>query len=344
MTTDESTRMTMTTTSIKTIAPTMTTSGVTGRDQRTLPRAAVEVVVVAVLFLAACGPTFDPASLIETTRVVGARIEVEGAPDRASPQPGETVDVTWLVTSPHDTPPLDWTFALCAPGIGAAACLAAPLARYDGTASPPRVVVAIPAAAALYGATSVTLYGAICAGDDGPPRFDAQTALALCNGGARAATVSLDLALQQGTEANHNPVAERGFTLDGAAWPALAAGDDACAQGPRVAAGAKGHLIGQVTQGSDREAYTTVAGDPPVATATRERLQLSRFTTAGKLKSQFSFVEASDDSTTSTAAVTWDAPAASEVPPAGMAVTFTFVVRDDRGGTDWTTRQLCVAP
>ena len=37
------------------------------------------------LFITGCGPTFDPASLITNTRVVGARIEVEGAPDRASP-------------------------------------------------------------------------------------------------------------------------------------------------------------------------------------------------------------------------------------------------------------------
>jgi len=81
-----------------------------------------------------------------------------------------------------------------------------------------------------------------------------------------------------------------------------------------------------------------------VATPTRERLQLSRFTTAGKLKSQFSFVEATDDSASTAVAVTWDAPEAADVPAAGAAVTFTFVVRDDRGGTDWTTRALCVAP
>jgi len=297
-------------------------------------------------FLVGCGPTFDPASLIETTRVVGARSEVEGATDRASPQPGETVNVTWLVTAPAATPPLGWAFAVCAPGTetNRPACLAAPLARFDGTATPPRIAVAVPSAAALAGASSVTLYGAICAGEEAPPQFDGQTGLASCPGGGRGTTVMLDLALQLGDDANHNPTADRGFTFDGAAWPATTPGDDPCAQGPRVMAGSSDHVIGQVAEGSDREAYLGLAGDPPVATPTRERLQLSRFTTAGKLKSQFSFVEATDDSAATTVTVTWDAPKATDVSAAGSAATFTFVVRDDRGGTDWTTRTLCVTP
>ena len=83
-------------------------------------------------------------------------------------------------------------------------------------------------------------------------------------------------------------------------------------------------------------------GDPAVATPTRESLQISQFTTAGKLNSQFSFVEATDDSQATTVDATWDAPEAADVPAAGSPVTFTFVVRDDRGGTDWTTRALCV--
>lgn len=320
-------------------AKTMTMTAMTSTMKTTLLSG-----VIALLFVAGCGPTFDPASLIETTRVVGARVEVEGAPDRASPQPGETATVTWLVTSPGAPPPLGWTFALCAAGATAPACLAAPLARFDGTSTPPRIAVAIPSAAELGGATSVNVYGGLCAGDDAAPEFDPQTGLASCPGGGGATTVSLDLALQRGDDANHNPTADRAFTLDGAAWPALMAGDDACVQGPRVTAGSKGHVLGDVAEGSDREVYMAALGDPPVATPTRESLQLSRFTTAGKLKSQFSFVEATDESATTTATVAWDAPEASEVSGAGTAVTFTFVARDDRGGTDWTTRALCVTP
>ena len=97
------------------------------------------------LVFAGCGPTFDPASLINDTRVVGARIEVEGAPDRASPKPGETANVTWLVTSPDTTPSLGWTFAVCTPATGKSspACLQAPLVRFDGAASPPRISIPV---------------------------------------------------------------------------------------------------------------------------------------------------------------------------------------------------------
>ena len=167
------------------------------------------------LFITGCGPTFDPASLITNTRVVGARIEVEGAPDRASPLPGETVNVTWLVTSPDVTPPLGWTFAVCAPGTGtsSSACLAAPLARFDGTATPPRISIPIPTGAVLGAATSLTLDGAICAGADSTPQFDSQTGLASCSNGRRSTTVSLDIPLQLGDEANHNPIADRAVHL-----------------------------------------------------------------------------------------------------------------------------------
>jgi hypothetical protein len=298
------------------------------------------------LVIAGCGPTFDPASLIANTRVVGARIEVDGAPDRASPKPGETATVTWLVTSPDTTPPLSWTFAVCAPGTGASspACLAAPLARFDGTAAPPQISLPVPSEAVLGGATSLTLYGGICAGVDSTLQFDSQSGLASCTNGGRGTTISLVMPLQQGDDANHNPTADRSFTLDSAAWPAPTATDDPCVQGPRVTAGSKDHVIGDTTEGSDREPFTVVAGDPPATTPARESLQISQFTTAGKLKSQFSFVEATDQNATTTVDVTWDAPEAALVPAAGAAVTFTFVVRDDRGGTDWTTRTLCVTP
>jgi hypothetical protein len=310
------------------------------RAMRTNMTNTIKNQVVAGLFLilssAACGPTFDPASLVESTRVIGARIEVEGEPDRASPKPGETADITWLVTSPDAAPPLGWTFALCAPGTGdnAAACLSAPLARFEGAATP-RISMVLPSEAVLGGATSLTFHGGICAGVAASPQFEPQSGLATCPAGGHATSVSLDLSLQRGEDANHNPIADRAFTLDGAAW--AAATGEPCAQGPRVTAGSKGHVIGITTQGSDRELYTA-------PTATREQLQISQFTTAGKLKSQFSFVEATDDNPVTISEVAWDAPDGDEVSVAGMAVTFTFVVRDDRGGTDFTTRALCVTP
>ncbi|HEX3694861.1 MAG TPA: hypothetical protein VH374_05665 [Polyangia bacterium] len=300
------------------------------------------------ILLAGCGPTFDPASLITTTRVLGAQVAVEGAPDRASPRPGETANVTWLITAPDATPPLGWAFALCTPGTvegkTALGCESAPLALFQGTATPPRIAIAVPAADALGSATSVILYGEICAGPGSMPMFDPQSGIPGCTGGG-GTTASLVISLQQGDDANHNPTADRAFTFDGQAWP-VAAGGDPCAMGPRVSAGTTDHVIGNTTEGSDREPYTVMAGNPPLSTATpaRESLQISQFTTAGKLKSQYAFVESTDANAATTVDVTWEAPKAAEVPAAGLPVTFTFVVRDNRGGIDWTTRAACVGP
>ena len=297
------------------------------------------------IFWAGCGPSFDPASLITTTRVLGARVEVEGAPDRATPLPGETADVTWLVTSPEATPPLGWAFALCTPGtVGgktSLGCESAPLALFEGSASPPRIAISVPSVDVLGSATSLVLYGELCSGAGSVPIFDPQSGIPNCTGGG-GTTASLDIPLQLGGDANHNPTADRAFTFDGQAWPALAPGDDPCVVSPQASAGTQDHVIGNTTEGSDREPYTAMLGDPPVATPERESLQISQFTTAGKLKSQFSFVEATDDNAETTVDVTWEAPPAAEVPAAGLPVTFTFVVRDDRGGIDWTTRAACV--
>jgi hypothetical protein len=299
------------------------------------------------ILLAGCGPTFDPASLITSTRVLGARVEVEGAPDRATPMPGETANVTWLITSPEATPPLGWAFAFCAPGtVGgktSLGCESTPLALFQGTDTPPRISVPVPPVDVLGSATSLILYGEICSGSGSMPIFDPQGGLPGCTGGG-GTTASVDIPLQvgDGDDVNHNPTADRAFTFDGQAWPALAAGGDPCVVGPQTSAGTKDHLIGNTTEGSDRELYTAMLGDPPVATPERESLQISQFTTAGKLQSQFSFVEATDDNIETTVDVTWEAPPAAEVPAAGLPVTFTFVVRDDRGGVDWTTRTACV--
>jgi hypothetical protein len=294
---------------------------------------------LATMFVVGCGPTFDPASLIDTTRVVGARIEVEGAPDRASPLPGETANITWLVTAPDDVPPLGWAFTVCTPGT-TPGCDNGALAQFEGTDSPPRLAIVVPSLDVLVSATSLVVYGEICDRVDSSPTFDSQSGVPGCTGGG-GTTVSLVVALQQGDDANHNPIADRAFTFDGEPW---LAGADPCVTGPRVVAGTKDHVLANTTAGTDRELYTAMLGDPPVATPSRESLQISQFTTAGKLTSQFSFVEATDTSAATTASVPWEAPAVADVPADGLAVTFTFVTRDNRGGTDWTTRAACVEP
>jgi hypothetical protein len=298
--------------------------------------------ILATFFGLGCGPEFDPPSLVESTRVVGARVEVAGAPDRASPAPGESATATWFVTAPATTPPLAWAFLLCKPAPGnGLGCAGAPTATFTGTDTPPRVTFTTPAADALGGATRLVLYGRICASST--PVFDAPDGIPRCTGDGVGTTASLSIGLQTNGDANHNPTADRELTFDGAAWPALAAGGDPCVAGPRVAADERPHHLGLTAAGADRETYTADAGDPPVPATAREDLQLSLFTTAGKLKSPFLFVEAADARDATPLEMKWTAPKAADV-TRDTAVTFSFVVRDDRGGADWTTRTACVTP
>ena len=329
----------------KTTENTMTTSKTNVSAANFAMLATGSALLLGLLLAGGCGPTFDAASLIKTTRVVGARVEVDGAPDRATPRPGETATVTWLVTAPDAIPPLAWAFALCAPGTAGGksslGCESAPVALFQGTEMPPRISIAVPTVDVLGTAKDLVVYGEICSGANSTPTFDPESGIPGCTGGG-GTTASVSILLQLGDETNHNPTADRAFTFDGQPWAPLAAGDDPCVVGPRATAASKDHLIGNTTEGTDREGYTAMVGDPPVATPVRESLQISQFATTGDLKSQFSFVEAADTSAETRVEVKWNAPKAADVPAAGLPVTFTFVVRDNRGGIDWTTRVACI--
>jgi hypothetical protein len=296
--------------------------------------------ILATFFTLGCGPTFDPASLVKSTRVVGAHVEAAGTDDRASPAPGEKATVTWLVTAPAAVPNLQWAFALCTPAAGGAlGCTSTPLALFQGQGNPPSIPISVPAASALGGADQLTLFGRIC--DTGAPDFD-PAGNPTCTDGP-GTTASVAIRIQTADVINHNPTADHGLTFDGATWPVLFAGADPCVTGPTVAAGTEDHELALMTEGTDREAYTANIGDPPVPTPEREALQVSFFTTAGKLKSPFVFVEAKDPNPETPASLHWNAPKIADV-TAPTPVTFTFVVRDGRGGVDWTTRAACVTP
>jgi hypothetical protein len=297
--------------------------------------------ILATFFCIGCADDFDSTSLVESTRVIGARVEVENAPDRASPAPGETATVKWFVTAPGATPPLSWAFALCKPAPGGQlGCGDVPFATFQGTGAP-AVTVTLPAADLLAGAHTVTLFGRLC--DDAAPIFDPRTGNPSCASG-HGTTASLAIRVQTTAVTNHNPTADRGFTFDGQPWPVLAAGADPCVAGPRIAADEKTpHELGFSTVGADRETFASTTGDPPVPTTAREALQVSLFTTTGKFKSPFAFVEAADARDTTPLTMKWTTPKALDV-TTDTPGTFTFVVRDDRGGADWTTRAACVTP
>lgn len=295
-----------------------------------------KLLLVALLVLAAfaagCMPDFEPASLIDRVRVLGARVDVAEDPGRASPRAGETATVTWLVTAPGEMPPLSWAFMV-------AEGHAEPFALLQGQGTPHFDVV-VPADAK---AGWLSVVGQICAG--GEPVIDEATKLPACTGGDAGTTAKMEIAIQTDDQPNRHPeVAGRALWFDGAEWAANAdaADADGCGGLPRVTAGSKGHVLRVRTVGDDRERYLALRGDPPVPTMVREALQISQFTTAGELERVYSAVEASDGRAEADVNVKWTAPKADDVPEGGMKVGFTVVVRDGRGGLDWVTRSVCV--
>jgi hypothetical protein len=292
-----------------------------------------------------CGPELDPPSLIEHTRVVGARVEVTGAPERATPAPGETATVSWLVTAPADMPPLGWAFVLCPGAGGRQDVCGEPLAVFQGSDARPTMTIAVPAQAALGQTRELVLYGQICSASEPVLKSDADGERPGCSMNGDGTTAAVTIPLQMGSMANRNPsLAASEMLFDGAAWAAEGAtgAGAACAGLPAVAAGSKDHVIRYTTAASDQERFTELRGDPPVPVEQRERLQISHFTTAGELARSFSTVEAEETSDRPALEVKWEAPAADKVPAEGLVVRFTFVARDLRGGTDWTGRAVCV--
>src|SRR6188768_3793123 len=65
------------------------------------------------LTFAGCGDPIKRVELIEEPRVLGARAEVMGDPTRATPRPGETLQVRWLVAAPEGDPVSGFALRAC---------------------------------------------------------------------------------------------------------------------------------------------------------------------------------------------------------------------------------------
>ena len=304
--------------------------------------------------LLACAGCDDPLARqqdIDTTRVLGARVEVAGDPDRAWPAQGETATVRWLVAQPREDKPLDWRFLACAArfhGFGTPECAAPAFATAESggaVAGEPAFTFDVPSGAALGGASELAVHGAVCTGgrlDEGDyPEIG-------CAGpDADHSVVSLTVGIAD-DESNQNPsLADDRLELDGAPWlapPAPLPSHDACLSAaggdtlPTIAAGSGKHEVRVVTLGLDREPIADPAPNAPE----RETLQLSHFSNRGALERAFSHVEADDDSAEPSIDVSWRAPKTASAE--GTLVRFYFVARDGRGGSDFTDRALCLVP
>lgn len=262
---------------------------------------------------AACNDDFSEGWRINKTRVLGAKATVDGDMSRASPAPGEAFHVDWFVVSPGGTVPTTWRLTACrhSDGVHGTPCDGPSLAEVSGTGLVPTVSLTAPPAEALGDATHLLVWGDI-----------------------EKTNVDYSVMLQTAkTGNNRNPhIDAADVLLDGQPWTA---GDGACAGAlPNIVADDAKHEVALVVREANREA---IEGG-------RETMQLSHFTTAGKLERLESVLDGTDPAVDKALRVPWEAKRDAAPPAGGMVVHFYFGLHDSRGGMDFASRALCMRP
>ena len=282
------------------------------------------------LGLLGCDDPLKTVALVDATRVLGARVEVEGDAGRAAPLPGESASVSFLVAAPELSPALGFALEACAaaPRQGArAGCAEPPFAQVvseDGQTDTPRLDFGVPPGLSPSG--RVLVLGVVC--PQGSPNADGSS----CDGPEPGTPVQLELELARDGDVNLNPeLPADSLTFDGAMWPELSALEQDCAGlgFAEVAPGSK-HSIGVELAESDRDALPR----PSTLDPSRESLQLSHFIDAGEISRAFETI--AWDSDDLSRLVSWTAPKATGL------TRFWFVLRDFRGGGAFSARAVCV--
>ena len=306
-----------------------------------LSSARVALAVCALPLAAGCDDPLKEVERIESVRVLGARVEVQGDSGRAAPAPGERASVRWLVVAPEEPIALGWSMGVCVArenNLGLSSCAEPPFAELE-QAEPsvdvPTIDFEVPESLDPEATPRLALLGVIC--PDGSPEgaFDE----ARCTGEDPGTAVSLELDLARDGDVNTNPdFAEPALALDGAAWPDSGVASEPCAgEGLiEIAAGSPRHLVRVDVRDDARDPVPQVIEGDPL----REELRLSHFSTDGGFTRAFSALAADDPE--SGVELPWDAPRTA--PQGGQLVRFWFVLRDLRGGSSFVSRALCVVP
>jgi hypothetical protein len=296
-----------------------------------------KLIALSLLMVPAC-VEFDPGSLITETRVLGAIVQVEGDPERATPHPGETANVAFVIEGVPMDPVVSWSLAVCLPTASSQdPCLENVLTSALGTGTSPSLRIVVPADSALGDARSLHVSGVICT--QGEP----DATRSHCTGEGVPLVYELALAREADhSDENLQPsLQQTRLRLDGEDWSAGAALTQGCTaqpELPHLEADEKEHRI-TIELGPDaRELYVG-----PDMEASYEELQLSTFVSAGELERQFSFVSPSDDRERPTVELKWTASKRRDLHGgADLGVRFLVLVRDGRGGLTRLERALCV--
>lgn len=274
-----------------------------------------------ILAVAACDDFPPKGWFVDRTRILGARVEAAGDPDRASLAAGERGTIGWLVATTAGTPAprLGWSFATCARPAGNFAeprCEEGALSSGRGTADAP--VVAMPFEVPPTNADELLVIAAFC--PDAPPELEPRAFDARCSNGVMPLLASTLVALRT---PNKNPrIADDAVRVDGAVIPPAAPGTPCASLTP-----VRGleHTFFFRFEEAQREPDET--------------LTVSQFVNGGDLDRQYSVLE--KGAAPSDADVRWNAPTASA---AGVPVDVHFVLRDGRGGLAFARRTVCALP
>lgn len=283
------------------------------------------------LLLVGCDDPLAYPQDIDRLRVLGARASVEGDASRAWPEPGETVSLEWLVAAPEPEPATGWHFEACpseAASRGTPVCAGPVFASAAAPApstAPPRFDFTLPAVAS----ERVLVHGLVCRD------ATVESLVAECPG--EHERVMFEVVVGAPDRQNRNPtLGDTPILLGGKPWPAATPAELAapCTAADLTAASGEKLELGVELDASDRDAVD----DDSELTPPFEPLLFSHFATHGRLSRPLSVVEG--DASELSLSVPWRAPKDA----AGERVRFYFVIRDGRGGVDWSTRTLCLLP
>ena len=292
----------------------------------------------ALLSSAGCDDSLKSVSLIEETRVLGARVEVEADPTRSAAKPGESAALRFFVAAPSAEPQISYALSVCAVQLvnsGFPPCAGAPFAsalQAEASSAEARLDFRVPEDVAVESTPHAFASGLICPdsglelGADGAPS---------CRTG-RGTQVAFEFDLAGPEQSNRNPTfGADALSLDGEPWPASVEASCDAGSLPQVVKKTR-HALRITLADSDFEALRRETSLDPG----RETLLVSPFADAGKL--DHGFLSLSADSPADQGRVSWEAPALADALPS--LVRFYFVVRDASGGQDFTNRALCVVP
>lgn len=284
-------------------------------------------------------PLVAPEQIVDM-RVLGARASTAGDPTRATPRPGEEVEVRWLVAGPAGPVEASHAFRACLAEpttSGYARCREAIDDALQATpsATAPALSFSVPAAELLLPDDRLGVLGIVC--DGGTPDLAQPFESSTCgNGSPKTTLVSFEVEiLTEPEEENHNPDPPvTALRFDGQAWAPRAG------RNPAICPPVDGALS-VVADGADHTIEIDASGLREATATGLETLEIAHFVNAGDLARHFSAVESAEPEPPAPQSVTWTAPASASSP---TAVHFYAVVRDLRGGAGFAHRSLCVLP